>query len=82
MNAMKEKSTNYVNKKMMKVSKYSDFTIFVSSWISDLYKIHKIKVKNSSVILSGSDTQVFNNINKKPWDKTSKVKNCNSPLGE
>ena len=68
------KSTNYVNKKMMKVSKYSDFTIFVSSWISDLYKIHKIKVKNSSVILSGSDTQVFNNINKKPWDKTTKLK--------
>ena len=68
------KDTNYVNKKMMKVSQYSDFTIFVSSWISDLYKKKEIKLKDSCVILSGSDTEVFNNIGKQPWDKKTKLK--------
>jgi len=68
------KNTNYVNKKMMKVSKFSDFTIFVSSWISDLYKNKGIKLKDSCVILSGSDTEVFNNIGKQPWDRTTKLK--------
>tara|TARA_B100001564_G_C20660999_1_gene681529 strand:- start:1628 stop:2704 length:1077 start_codon:yes stop_codon:yes gene_type:complete len=68
------KNTNYVNKKMIKVSQFSDSTIFVSSWISDLYKNQGIKSNKSRVILSGSDTEVFNNINKKPWDKTTKLK--------
>lgn len=68
------KGTNYVNKKMMKVSHFSDFTIFVSSWISDLYKNQGIKLTNSCVILSGSDTEIFNNIDKQPWDKTTKLK--------
>lgn len=68
------KNTNYVNKKMMKVSSLSDFTIFVSSWISDLYKYQGIQLNNSKVILSGSDTEIFNSIDKKPWNKKTKLK--------
>lgn len=68
------KNTNYVNKKMIRVSKYCDLTIFVSSWISNLYKEQGIKVKKSMVILSGSDTRVFNNLNKKLWDKKTKLR--------
>ena len=68
------KNTNYVNKKMMRVSRFSDFTIFVSSWISNLYKNQGIRSSISRVILSGSDTKIFNNINKKQWDKKGKLK--------
>ena len=68
------KNTNYVNKKMIKVSQFSDSTIFVSSWINNLYKNQGINSNNSRVILSGSDTEVFNSINKKAWDKTTKLK--------
>ena len=68
------KNTDYVNKKMIKVSQFSDCTIFVSSWISNLFKNHGIALNNSCVILSGSDTHVFNNINKKGWNKKTKLK--------
>jgi len=68
------KNTSYVNKKMKKVSKYADFTVFVSSWLSDLYKREGIKTKNSKVIMSGSDIEIFNNKNKKTWDQKSKLK--------
>ena len=37
------KNTNYVNKKMIRVSYFSDFTVFVSTWISNLYKNQGIK---------------------------------------
>ena len=68
MNVMKE-NTNYVNKKMIRVSYFSDFTVFVSTWISNLYKNQGIKSINTGVILSGSDTEIFNNINKESWNK-------------
>ena len=55
------KNTNYVNKKMIRVSYFSDFTVFVSTWISNLYKNQGIKSINTGVILSGSDTEIFNN---------------------
>ena len=37
-------------------------------------KIKGINLKDSCVILSGSDTEVFNNIGKQPWDRTTKLK--------
>ena len=68
------KNTNYVNKKMIRVSYFSDFTVFVSTWISNLYKNQGIKSINTGVILSGSDTEIFNNTNKESWNKTTKLK--------
>ena len=68
------KNTNYVNKKMIRVSYFSDFTVFASTWISNLYKNQGIKSINTGVILSGSDTEIFNNINKESWNKTTKLK--------
>lgn len=68
------KNTDYVNKKMIKVSKFSDCSIFVSSWIRDLFKNQGFTSSNSYVILSGSNTEVFNNINKKPWNKKTRLK--------
>ena len=59
---------------MIRVSYFSDFTVFVSTWISNLYKNQGIKSINTGVILSGSDTEIFNNINKESWNKTTKLK--------
>lgn len=68
------KGTNYVNKKMIKVSKKADYTIFVSSWIKNLYSEIGLVKKNSKVILSGSNTKVFNKLDKVKWNKKGKLK--------
>ena len=68
------KNTNSVNKKMIKISRKCDFTIYVSSWIENLYKESGIDILNSSVVMSGSDKNIFNKQNKKVWDKSSKLK--------
>ena len=46
------KNTNSVNKKMIKISRKCDFTIYVSSWIENLYKESGIDILNSSVVMS------------------------------
>ena len=54
------KDTNYVNKYLSNANKIADGTVFVSTWIKDLYKEVGIDLKNSKVILSGSDKKIFN----------------------
>lgn len=68
------KNTSSVNKKMINVSNNSDYTIFVSYWIRDLFWKLGLKKNNSKVILSGSNKNIFNNNNYKIWDKSSKLK--------
>lgn len=68
------KNTNFVNRKMFKISQNADFTIFVSSWIQKIYVEMGLNTEKSKVILSGSDTKVFNNTDKKQWDGKSRLK--------
>lgn len=68
------KDTNYVNKYLSNANKIADGTVFVSTWIKDLYKEVGIDLKNSKVILSGSDKKIFNDINGTNWDKKSELK--------
>ena len=68
------KNTNFVNKKMISISNRSDFTIYVSSWIQDLFNKNQIQVDESKVIMSGSNNRVFNKINKEVWDRKSKLR--------
>ena len=68
------KNTNYVNKKMLSLSKNVDFTIFVSSWIYELYNNQGFNKENYKVILSGSDGKIFNNTEKNIWNGSGKLR--------
>ena len=68
------KETKFVNKKMIKISRRSDFTIYVSQWLKDIYDKQNINIKNSKIIMSGSDGDIFNSNNKKHWDRSNKLK--------
>ena len=46
---MKEKIQN-VNKQIMFANKISDFTIYVSSWLDELYKSHGLNSNKRLVI--------------------------------
>ena len=67
------KNTKKLNKFMLKANNVADYTIFVSSWIKNLYSKlgHN---KPSSVILSGSNTKIFNRNDFNTWDKNRKFK--------
>jgi len=68
------KNTNYMNKFIIEANKSSDVTIFVSSWLKNLYLKLGIKKENLHVIMAGADGEVFNNQNFQPWIEDQKLK--------
>ena len=66
------KNTRNVNKQIMFANKISDFTIYVSSWLDELYRSHGLNSNERLVIKSGSDNIIFNQQDKKKWDRKSK----------
>ncbi len=69
------KDTNFINKYIAYANKCADATIFVSSWIRDLYLSYDhIREKPYEVVLAGSNNKIFNSDNLKQWDKKTKFK--------
>jgi len=68
------KMTKGVNELYLKSSKVSNHIIFVSEWLRRLYIDLGISENNSSVILSGSDKEIFNRVGTTPYNKGSKIK--------
>lgn len=68
------KDTNYVNKYLIHANKIADSTVFVSNWIRNLYVNQNINSKDISVIMAGSDKNIFNSKGHKKWNKKSKLK--------
>lgn len=68
------KGTKNVNKFMLNANRVADATVFVSSWIENLYLNQGFNSENSKVILSGSDSKIFNRLNQSIWDKKSQLK--------
>ncbi len=68
------KGTNYVNRYMIEANKVANFTVFVSSWIQDLYINQGITSDNYKVVLSGANKDIFNEENFNPWEKNEKIK--------
>ena len=76
---------SYINKYISYANKCADATVFVSSWIKDLYSDYEgINNKLSKVILSGADSDQFNNQGfkkiRKALEPTSAVKQCERAL--
>ena len=55
------KGTNFVNKYLIEANKVSDCTIFVSTWLKNLYLNQGINKKNNNVILAGANQEFFFN---------------------
>ncbi len=68
------KNTKGVNKKYIKASLIADHIVFVSTWLKNLYVSQGIDKHKTSVILSGSNSDYFNTLDKEYWDKSKKIK--------
>ena len=69
------KNTKKINKLYIKSSEVSDHVVFVSSWLQNIYLELGMDKSKTSVIMSGSDTSIFNphGRTKKPIDRKFKV---------
>ena len=68
------KSTNGVNSFYLNANKVADYTVFVSSWIKDIYKSFGMNIDKSKVILGGGDSDIFNKNKKSKWNGNEKLK--------
>ena len=75
------KNTNYMNKLLKRANIVSDNTVFESQWLKKIHSNNNIGLDSSSVILSGADNTIFNNIGKSDGIN-SKNLNSDTPLGQ
>ena len=68
------KNTKYVNKYLINANKVADHSIFVSTWLKELYQDQGFNRTNTNVIYAGADKKVFNSKNYKVWDQVEKLK--------
>ena len=67
------KGTEGLNKFIYNANKCADATVFVSNWIKNLYFNQGYETNNSSVILSGSNPEIFNSVNSKKLEEEEKL---------
>lgn len=63
------KGTNYINDFYLESTKCADHIIFVSSWLRDIYLNIGLEKNKTSVIMSGADSNIFNQSNLNLYDK-------------
>ena len=68
------KMTNYVNKYLLNANKIADGTIYVSSWIKQIFHEQGINKQNNFVVLAGANKEIFNRSGYKKWDKLEKLR--------
>jgi len=68
------KATTGVNEVLRSANHIADHTVFVSSWLRDLHLAQGMPAVSNSVILNGSDRNIFNPGGYKRWDGKSMVR--------
>lgn len=68
------KNTKYLNKYMINANKVADYTVFVSTWLKNLYENQGISSKNNHVVLAGANKEIFNNNDYVPWDGSEEMR--------
>lgn len=68
------KNSNYVNQYLIEANKVADATVFVSSWLKNLFIDNGLENNNLQVILSGANSKIFNSSDNSEWDRESKIK--------
>ena len=68
------KGTTFVNDYLVNVNKSANYTVFVSSWLEELFENEGLTQENKKVILAGANKEIFNSKGYVPWDRKTKLK--------
>ncbi len=52
------KGTNFVNKNLIEANSFADHTVFISTWLKELFSKYK-KFENFNVVLNGANNKLF-----------------------
>lgn len=63
------KGTDGVNRLLIEANRYASHTVFIASWLEQLFLRGGIADKSRSVILNGADSSIFNPEGFHPWDR-------------
>ena len=63
------KNTNFVNQYLIEANKSADATVFVSSWLKELFINQGLICEKISVIMSGANSKIFSNSEKQTKQK-------------
>lgn len=68
------KGTTYVNQRLITANQCADHTVFISSWLRDLFAQHGLITPKPNVILNGANDEVFHSNGYVRWNKTEKLR--------
>jgi hypothetical protein len=68
------KGTTGINKRVMRANSCADHTVFISSWLRDLFWGHGMETPEYSVILNGANCRVFNAEGYNRWTGSEKLR--------
>ena len=68
------KKTNFVNRYLIEANKSADSTVFVSSWLKNLFIQQGLECDNISVIMSGANNQIFHSSKSKEKENNKHLK--------
>ena len=68
------KKTNFVNKYLIEANRVADSTVFVSTWLKNLFINQGLKNDNLQVILSGANAELLNDENTDVWTAEKPLK--------
>jgi hypothetical protein len=62
------KGTSGINQRLIDANQLVDHTVFISSWLRDLYVAQGLPCRSLSVILNGADRRIFHPGGHRTWD--------------
>ena len=68
------KGTKNINYKLNKFNQVVDINLFVSDWLKNVFNEFALSKKKSYVVMGGPNKDIFNNDNKRYWNKKTKLK--------
>jgi hypothetical protein len=68
------KNTTWVNRRLAVANRCADRTVFISSWLRDLFYGHGYQLADASVILNGADRAIFHPGDGPAWDGKGRLK--------
>ena len=68
------KGTTGVNEMLIRANVCADHTVFVSTWLRDLFLRCRLRTSDPSVILNGANKEIFNARGHQRWDRSEKLR--------
>lgn len=68
------KNTRWVNRRLAVANRCADHTVFISSWLRDLFQGRGDGMTEPSVILNGADPQMFHSHGSPDWNGVERLK--------